>query len=139
MSANASLNPVVRPGGNVTTQNIVVSHRTLAFWHTMIGKKVVMAVTGVVLIGFVIAHMLGNLKIYSGPDEINAYSRFLREVGMPELAYGQLLWVVRAVLFICVALHITAAFQLSRMSWAARPVEYDVKRNVETTFAARMM
>jgi succinate dehydrogenase / fumarate reductase, cytochrome b subunit len=64
-----------------------------------------MAVTGVVLIGFVIAHMLGNLKIFSGPDEINAYSRFLRDVGQPELSYGQLLWIVRTVLLICVALH----------------------------------
>jgi succinate dehydrogenase / fumarate reductase cytochrome b subunit len=49
----------------------------------MIGKKVVMAITGVVLVGFVIVHMVGNLKIFSGPDEINAYSRFLREVGSP--------------------------------------------------------
>jgi succinate dehydrogenase / fumarate reductase cytochrome b subunit len=139
MSTNANSNPIIRPGGNVTTQNIVASYRALAFWHTMIGKKIVMAVTGVVLIGFVIAHMLGNLKIFSGPDEINAYSRFLREVGTPELAYGQLLWVVRIVLLICVALHITAAVQLTRMSQAARPVGYGVKRNVETTFAARMM
>src|SRR6201985_3398453 len=139
MSTNASSNPVIRPGGNVTTQNIVASYRALAFWHTMIGKKIVMAVTGVVLIGFVIAHMLGNLKIFSGPDEINAYSRFLREVGTPELAYGQLLWLVRIVLLICVALHITAAVQLSRMSWSARPVGYHTKRNIKTTFAARIM
>lgn len=139
MSSNASANPVVRPGGNVTTQNTVANHRALVFWHTMIGKKIVMAVTGVVLVGFVIAHMLGNLKIFSGPEEINTYSRFLREAGTPELAYGQLLWVVRIILLICVALHITAAVQLSRMSWAARPVGYNVKRNVETTFAARMM
>ena len=96
----------------------------MALWHTMIGKKVVMAITGVVLIRFVIAHMIGNLKIFSGPNEINAYSRFLREVGSPALAYGQLLWVVRIVLLACVALHITAALQLSRMSWAARPVGY---------------
>jgi succinate dehydrogenase / fumarate reductase cytochrome b subunit len=139
MSTNASSNPVVRPGGSMTTQNIAASYRALAFWHTIIGKKIVMAVTGVVLIGFVIAHMLGNLKIFSGPDKINTYSRFLREVGQPELAYGQLLWVVRIILLICVALHISAAFQLSRMSQAARPVGYSVKRNVETTFAARMM
>src|ERR1700758_5458295 len=137
MSTNASSTSVIRPGGKVTTQNIVASHRALAFWHTMIGKKVVMAVTGVVLIGFVIAHMLGNLKIYSGPDEINTYSRFLRTVGTPELAYGQLLWVVRIILLSCVGLHITAAVQLSRMSWAARPLAYSAKRNIETTFAAR--
>ncbi len=60
-------------------------NRLLALWSSVIGKKVVMAVTGAVLILFVIAHMVGNLKIFSGPEEINAYSRFLREVGWPEL------------------------------------------------------
>ncbi len=76
-----------------------------------------MAVTGVVLVGFVIVHMVGNLKIFSGPDEINAYSRFLREVGYPGLGYEELLWLVRIVLLVCVTLHITAAIQLTRMSW----------------------
>src|SRR5260370_30748583 len=122
----------------VATTRTLANHRVVAFWHTMVGKKVVMAVTGVVLILFVIAHMLGNLKIFSGPDEINAYSRFLREVGMPELAYGQLLWVVRIILLACVALHITAAVQLSRMGQAARPLASSANRNAETTFAARM-
>ena len=89
-------------------------NRLLALWSSVIGKKVVMAVTGAVLILFVIAHMVGNLKIFSGPEEINAYSRFLREVGWPELGYGQLLWIVRSVLFVCVILHITAAVQLTR-------------------------
>ena len=139
MSTTADVNSVGHIDGPAITQAAVARNRVMAFWRTMIGKKVVMAVTGIVLIGFVIAHMLGNLKIFSGPDEINAYSRFLREVGSPELAYGQLLWVVRIVLFICVALHITAAVQLSRMSLAARPIGYNVKRNIETTFAARMM
>jgi succinate dehydrogenase / fumarate reductase cytochrome b subunit len=138
MANNTSLNPA-HTAGDVTTRSMAATHRALAFWDTMIGKKVVMAVTGIVLVGFVIAHMAGNLKIFSGSSEINGYSRFLREVGMPGLAYGQLLWVVRFVLLACVALHITAALQLSRMSWAARPVGYHVKRNIETTFAARMM
>lgn len=116
-----------------------VGNRLLGLWRTVIGKKVVMAVTGIVLIGFVIAHMLGNLKIFSGPDEIDAYSRFLREVGSPALSYGQLLWFVRIVLLVCVTLHITAAIQLTRMSRAARPIRYTAKRDIETTFAARMM
>ena len=139
MSTTREVNSAIRLDARATTHAEVARNRVMAFWHTMIGKKVVMAVTGIVLIGFVIAHMLGNLKIFSSPDEINAYSRFLREIGSPELAYGQLLWVVRIVLLICVALHITAAVQLSRMSLAARPVRYNVKRNIETTFAARMM
>ena len=138
MSNNTSLNPV-HPVGAATARNVAAPNRVMAFWRTMIGKKIVMAVTGVVLIGFVIGHMLGNLKIFSGPEEINAYSRFLREVGTPELAYGQLLWLVRFVLLTCVALHITAAVQLTRMSWAARPIGYSVKRDIETTFAARVM
>jgi succinate dehydrogenase / fumarate reductase cytochrome b subunit len=120
-------------------RHVAVRNRLIELWDTVIGKKVVMAVTGAALVLFVIAHMLGNLKIFAGPGEIDAYSRFLREVGSPGLGYGQLLWVVRIVLLACVAFHITAAVQLSRMSWAARPVEYHLKRNVETTFAARMM
>jgi len=139
MSNNTGLSTAIRPIDQVRTGSVVATHRAFAFWHTMIGKKFVMAVTGVVLILFVIAHMVGNLKIFSGPEEINAYSRFLREVGAPEVAYGQLLWVVRIILLVCVALHITAAVQLSRMSLNARPVGYSVKRNVETTFAACMM
>src|SRR6266403_3393694 len=139
MKSVSNLETVVHREGVAGTRKVAVTNPIFALWHTQIGKKVVMAVTGVVLILFVLAHMLGNLKIYSGPDEIDAYSRFLREVGMPELAYGQLRWVVRIILFACVGLHITAAVQVSRMSWAARPLAYSAKRNVETTFAARMM
>jgi succinate dehydrogenase / fumarate reductase, cytochrome b subunit len=109
------------------------------FWATAIGKKIVMAVTGVILIGFVIMHMLGNLKIFGGPEGINAYSRFLRTVGEPELGYGDLLWVVRIVLLTAVTLHIISAIQLTRMSWNARPVKYHERRDIETNFAAETM
>jgi succinate dehydrogenase / fumarate reductase cytochrome b subunit len=139
MKSVSNLKTVVHREGAAASRKVAVTNPIFALWQTQIGKKVVMAVTGVVLVLFVIAHMLGNLKIFTGPDEINAYSRFLREVGMPELGYGQLLWVVRIVLLICVILHITAAVQLTRMSWAARPIKYNVKRNIETTFAARVM
>ena len=136
METSKNLNPVVPLH---TTRSVAVSHRLTAFWHTLIGKKVVMAVTGIVFIGFVIGHVFGNLKIFAGPDEINAYSRFLREVGMPELGYGQLLWLVRIVLLVSVTLHITAAVQLTRMSRAARPIGYAAKRDIETSWAARTM
>lgn len=118
---------------------IAVTNPLAAFWATAIGKKVVMAITGVIMIGFVILHMLGNLKIFAGPDQINAYSKFLRTVGEPELGYGDALWIVRIVLLAAVTLHIIAAVQLSRMSLAARPVKYADRKNVETTFAARTM
>lgn len=114
-------------------------NRLVALWHSVIGKKVVMAVTGAVLILFVLAHMAGNLKIFAGPEEINAYSRFLREVGWPEFGYGQLLWIVRSVLLICAVLHITAATQLTLMNRQARPVGYGEKKNVETTWGALTM
>ena len=122
-----------------TTRRVAASNRVTAFWHTLIGKKVVMAVTAVVLIAFVIAHMVGNLKIFAGADEIDTYSRFLREVGMPELGYGQLLWLVRIVMLTCVTLHITAAVQLTRLSQAARPIGYTTKKDIETSWGARTM
>src|SRR5260370_19293227 len=111
MKSVKNLDPLIHREGVATARKIAVTNPILALWHTQIGKKVVMAVTGVILVLFVIAHMLGNLKIFVSPDEINAYSRFLREVGMPELGYGQLLGVVRIVLLVSVTLHITAAMQ----------------------------
>jgi succinate dehydrogenase / fumarate reductase cytochrome b subunit len=132
-------NPKGHPHQAAMTRSVVAGSSVVALWRTMIGKKVVMAITGAVLVGFVIVHMVGNLKIFSGPEEINAYSRFLREVGSPGLSYEQLLWLVRIVLLVCVALHITAAIPLTRMSWAGRPDGYILKRDIETTFAARMM
>jgi succinate dehydrogenase / fumarate reductase cytochrome b subunit len=108
-------------------------------WGTVVGKKVVMAVTGLVLVGFVVAHMLGNLKIFLGAEAIDAYAAFLRTMGEPLFPYSLLLWAVRIVLLVCVALHITAAVQLTRMNWAARPQGYDTRRSIATTYAARTM
>jgi succinate dehydrogenase / fumarate reductase cytochrome b subunit len=123
----------------LTATTRTAPNRLLALWASVIGKKVVMAMTGAVLILFVIAHMVGNLKIFSGPTEINDYSRFLRVVAYPEFANGQLLWIVRIVLLVCAILHIVAAVQLTRMNWKARPVGYDTKKDVETTWAALTM
>ena len=115
------------------------SNPAVVLWGTMVGKKVVMAATGLVLVGFVVAHMLGNLKIFLGAQAIDAYAVFLRTMGEPMFPYGALLWVVRIVLLACVALHITAAVQLTRMNWAARPQGYDTKQSIATTYAARTM
>jgi succinate dehydrogenase / fumarate reductase cytochrome b subunit len=129
--------PVHRTGQ--TAPRAVTANRIAVLWSTVIGKKIVMATTGAVLFLFVIMHMLGNLKIFHGPSEINAYAAFLREMGQPELGYGQLLWIVRIVLLVCLVLHVTAAVQLTRMNQKARPVGYNTKKNVETTFAALTM
>ena len=120
-------------------RNVWPSNPLAALWGTMVGKKVVMAVTGIVLVGFVIAHMLGNVKVFLGAETIDAYAVFLRTMGEPLLPYGALLWLVRIVLLSCVALHITAAVQLTRMSRAARPHGYDTKDSIATTYAARTM
>jgi succinate dehydrogenase / fumarate reductase, cytochrome b subunit len=112
---------------------------SVVLWSTMVGKKVVMAVTGLVLVGFVISHMVGNLKIFLGQQAIDSYAVFLRTMGEPMFPYGGLLWVARVVLLVCVVLHITAAVQLTRMNWAARPHNYDTKRSIATTYAARTM
>src|SRR6266404_5161193 len=119
------------------TQTVWPSNPAVALWHTIVGKKVVMAVTGAILVAFVVAHMLGNLKIFLGADAIDTYAVFLRTMGEPLLPYSVLLWVVRTVLLTCVVLHITAAVQLTRMNWAARPQSYDTKHTIATTYAAR--
>ncbi len=111
----------------------------MAFWDSLIGKKIVMAVTGAVLVLFVFAHMFGNLKIFAGAEAMNSYALSLREILTPELGYGQALWLVRIVLLTCAFLHILSAYQLTMMSRHARPVGYATKKNVETTWGAQTM
>src|SRR5262245_54882195 len=82
-----------------------------------IGQKVVMAVTGIILFGFTIGHMLGNLQVYQGPEKLNAYAAFLK-------ATPALLWGVRTILLVSVILHIWAAVSLSQKNYQARPIGY---------------
>jgi len=138
-ASSATSGSIQRAAQVVQTRSSRTPNLIALFWSTAIGKKVVMAITGVIMIGFLILHVLGNLKVFAGPDQMNAYAKFLRIVGEPELGYGDALWIVRIVLLTSVILHITAAVQLTRMSWAARPINYSDRRNVETTFAARTM
>ncbi|MGH7779110.1 MAG: succinate dehydrogenase cytochrome b subunit [Candidatus Binataceae bacterium] len=138
-SSSVAREPVPKTGQGAEAPAVFGSNSLVLLWRTVIGKKIVMAVTGVIMVAFVIVHMLGNLKIFEGPAQIDAYSRFLREVGMPELNYGLALWIVRIVLLISVTLHIIAAVQLTRLSWHARPTGYKERKNIETSFAARTM
>jgi len=110
----------------------------LTLYRTTIGKKVVMAVTGLILVGFVVAHMVGNLKIYTGAEHLNAYAGFLREVGEPIFPRETLLWIARLVLLGSVGLHIGAAYQLTRLDKASRPERYAMKK-VTTNYASRTM
>src|SRR5690348_10104915 len=106
---------------------------------TLVGQKIIMAVTGLVLFAFVVGHMLGNLKVFQGSEHFNAYAEGLRTVGAPFFARGQLLWLVRGGLLAAVAAHIWAAIVVTRASWRARPVDYHLLDPVETTYAARTM
>jgi succinate dehydrogenase / fumarate reductase cytochrome b subunit len=87
------------------------------FWRSTIGKKVVMAVTGIIGVGFVIGHMIGNLQMFKGAAAMNDYAHFLKSL-------GGLLWLARLILLAAVVLHVIAAYQLSRLRLDARPVGY---------------
>jgi succinate dehydrogenase cytochrome b subunit len=108
-------------------------NRSIGFYQATIGKKAVMAVTGVILFGYVLAHLIGNLQIYSpDPEQINGYARFLH-------SHPILLWIARSVLLASVALHITASVQLWLLKQRARPQAYVKKDDVPAGYAARTM
>ncbi len=108
-------------------------------WQTSVGKKAVMAVTGVILYGYVILHMWGNLKLFMGATPLNQYATWLREVGEPLFPQEWVLWIVRVILLAALILHVAAAYQLTRMDWAGRPVGYRRRRNVQATYASLTM
>jgi succinate dehydrogenase / fumarate reductase, cytochrome b subunit len=110
-------------------------HRAVGFYEAPIGKKAVMAATGLVLFGYVVGHLAGNLQIYaSDPEQINRYAAFLHNP-----ANAAALWIVRAFLLACVVVHITASVQLWLQNRAARPVPYVKKDDVPASYAARTM
>ena len=105
-----------------------------SFLTSTIGRKIVMAATGVILFGFVVAHMAGNLQLYLGPEPMNAYAVFLREV-----LHGAGLWIARAILLAAVGLHVWAAVSLTRLDLAARPIDYREWHATNSTYASRSM
>jgi succinate dehydrogenase / fumarate reductase cytochrome b subunit len=106
--------------------------RLRTFYGSMVGKKVVMGVTGLIGIGFVIIHSLGNLLVFRGSAAINSYSHFLKST-------GELLWGLRLVLVVAVTLHVVAAVQLTRQSRAARPIGYAKRETQVATISSRTM
>ncbi len=101
-------------------------------WTSTLGKKVLMAVTGIILFGYLVGHMLGNLQIYMGPEQINKYAEFLHSNEV-------LLWGVRIALLFSIGVHIVAAIQLWLRNRASRPVKYKIFRPPEVDYAARTM
>ena len=117
--------------------------RFLSLHNTTVGKKAIMAVTGIILVGFVIGHMVGNLKLFmpahDGLAALDHYAEGLRTFGAPFLGEGQFLWIFRAILLVSAGLHIWAAVTLKLLSNAARPVGYKKVTHQESTAASRTM
>src|SRR5580692_2585587 len=107
----------------------------VGFYAAPIGKKAVMAVTGMILFAYVLGHMIGNLQLFSPDrDQINRYAAFLHSpANVPPL------WAIRAILFAALVAHIVAAIQLTKLNNDARPVQYIRKANVPASYAARTM
>ena len=99
-----------------------------------------MAVTGIMLLGFVLFHMIGNLKIYLGAAHLDEYAEWLRTIGEPFVPRGVFLWILRVGLIAAFFFHIVSAAQLTRMNHRARPVKYQSPRDyVAADFASRTM
>ena len=110
-----------------------------AYWHSSIGKKQVMSVTGLLMLAFLIVHTLGNLKIFVGRADFDHYAGWLRTIGEPVLHNTWYLWIQRVVLLVVLVAHITAAAQLSKRDVQARPIKYSHGQRARATFATRTM
>jgi succinate dehydrogenase / fumarate reductase cytochrome b subunit len=112
----------------------------IELYRSAVGKKYVMAVTGIMLMGFVFFHMVGNLKMYMGIEDINHYGEFLRELFVPLLPRTVFLWLMRVGLIAAFGLHIHAAYSLTRMNSRSREMKYQSKRDyIAANFASRTM
>ena len=112
----------------------------LDLYQSAVGKKWAMAVSGIMLLGFVLVHMIGNLKVYLGPEDINHYGEWLREIAVPALPRTVFLWLMRGGLITAFAVHMHAAYALTRMNHRARPTKYASDRDyVAANFASRTM
>lgn len=113
--------------------------RITSIWKSALGKKAAMALSGLMLFGFVVGHMSGNLKVFQGPEKFNAYAEWLREIGAPAIPHGGVLWGMRIALLAAVAIHVVAATQLTLMNRRARPTGYKRTRAPGADYASRTM
>ena len=105
----------------------------LRFYRSTVGKKIIMAVTGLIGIGFVILHVAGNLQAFAGREKLNAYTALLHGPG------AELLWLLRVVLIVAVVLHVWMAVQLTQRARGARPVAYHERDPQVSTLSSRTM
>ena len=108
------------------------------FYNTSVGKKLVVAVTGAIMYGFIIGHMLGNLKAFAGATALDQYAEMLRQIGEAFLGHGTFLWIARVVLIGAVVLHVVTVIQLVRRNRTAQPTRTIRRRNA-STIASRWM
>ena len=112
----------------------------LDLYSTAVGKKYVMAITGIGMMGFVLFHMIGNLKMYQGADDLNKYAEFLKKLLYPLATKEAVLWILRGGLVTMLVLHLHAALTLTRLNRHARPVKYQSARDYQVaSFASRSM
>lgn len=113
--------------------------QVLSLPRSSIGKKAIMAVTGVVWVGYLALHMWGNLHIFQGQEAFDHYAEFLRTVGEPVFSYAQVLWLIRIVIIVCLTAHMWSAWSLYQQARHAHSGSYAVKRVVQANYASRFM
>ena len=121
---------------SVATPTLVKNNRST---RSTIALKLLMAVSGIVFIGFVLLHMYGNLKAFAGHDAYNEYAHHLRTIGTPMLPEEGLLWITRVTLLVALVAHVYAAVALWRRARNARSVKYVMKKHTGAIPASRMM
>src|SRR5262245_44909640 len=122
-----SAGTISRPKGTVSVDNATALEWVGPAFQTTVGSKFLVAITGLMLVGFLIAHVAGNALIYKGPDSLNAYAKGLRDLGW-------LLWVARIGLLVVFVVHIYLATSLTMRNMAARPERYQFQATVRATF-----
>lgn len=132
-----------RPGATAPVVNPPAAKSApwpVTFYRSAVGKKWVMAITGLGLLGFVIAHMIGNLKMYLGEEDLNHYAEFLTRLAYPLAPENVVLWIMRGGLITALLLHLHAAYSLTQMNRYARAVKYQGPRDYQiANFASRTM
>jgi succinate dehydrogenase / fumarate reductase cytochrome b subunit len=135
--------PALSP--DISSKPIVTPHRRsplaiVDLYRSSVGKKWVMALTGIMLMGFVLVHAIGNLKMYAGAEDFDQYAEFLRKLLYPAIPATGVLWIFRLGLLAAFALHIHCAYSLTRINRKARPIGYQSPRDyIAVNWAARTM
>ena len=140
---NSTINSTGLRRGPVSATAVASRRRRpffLDLYSTAVGKKYVMAISGLAMIGFVVFHMIGNLKMYFGQADLDHYAEFLKELLYPIAPKGVVLWILRGGLIAMLVLHLHAAWSLTRLNRTARAVKYQGPRDYQVAnFASRTM